>query len=256
MRSDFCAPPLRYTAIESRAFVEFGAFFAAQPLLATAPRGDGGPVLVLPGFLAGDASTVPMRRYLRRLGHAAHGWGQGRNWGPAPDTRASLRRRILQLTESSGAPVALVGWSLGGIYARHLAKVFPDRVRQVVTLASPFRMRNGDRSRVSDVYRAAAGHHHADFTPMGGDYDLGVPATSIYTKTDGVVDWRACLDRPGPQAENVQVKASHFGIGHNPAALYVVADRLAQPADAWRHFEPPSWLTKLVTASNGSPASG
>ncbi len=242
MPSRFQPPPLRYTALEPRALLELGAFFAARPLLRSAPRGDGRPVLVLPGFMAGDESTIAMRRYLRKLGHDATGWNLGRNWGPSPATRSALRRRVLQIAETSGERVALVGWSLGGIYARHLAKLYPQRVRQVVTLASPFRMSNGDRSRVSQVYRVTAGHHHADFTPMGGDEPLDAPATSIYTKTDGVVDWRACLDRPGPRAENVEVNASHFGIGHHPAALYVIADRLALPDDDWRPFEPPAWM--------------
>lgn len=246
MRAEFRPPPLRYTALEPRALLELGAYLAARPLLRRAPRGAGRPVLVLPGFMAGDESTIAMRRYLRKLRHDAVGWGQGRNWGPSPATRSGLRRRVLQLSETRGQPVALVGWSLGGIYARHLARLFPDRVGQVVTLASPFRMSNGDSSRVSQVYRVTAGHHHADFTPMGGDDVLDVPATSIYTKTDGVVDWRACLDRPGPHTENVAVNASHFGIGHHPAALYVIADRLAQPDGDWRPFEPPGWLRGWV----------
>lgn len=247
MPPQFRAPSLLLTAAESRAFLEFGAMLAARPLLARAARGDNRPVVVLPGFLAGDVSTRPMRRFLENLGHDVHGWGLGRNWGPSPGARAGLRQRVLQVTERTGQPAALVGWSLGGIYARHLAKLFPDRVRQVVTLASPFRMSKGDRSRVSEVYRAAAGHHHVDFTPMGGDYDLGVPATSLFTKTDGVIDWRACLDRPGPEAENIEVRASHFGIGYNPVALFVLADRLAQNG-AWQPFRPPPWMDKLVSA--------
>lgn len=242
MPPPFHPPPLRYTAAEGRAVAEYWTSVAAWPLLGRAPRGRGEPVLVLPGFLAGDASTLPIRRHLRRLGHDAAGWGQGRNWGPSPGTRAAMRRRVLQVTESAGAPVALVGWSLGGIYARHLAALYPDRVRMVVTLASPFRMSNGDRSRVSEVYRATAGHHHADFTPLGGDRPLPMPATSIYSKTDGIVDWRACLDRPGPTAENVEIPSSHFGIGHHPLALYVMADRLAQRPGEWAPFDPRRWM--------------
>ncbi len=236
VRSTFRAPPLRYTALEPRAILELGAFVAARPWLARAPRGDGRPVFVLPGFMAGDGSTLAMRRYLARLGHDTYGWEQGRNWGPSPATRAALRRRLLEIHRATGEPVAIVGWSLGGIYARHLAHVFADQVRQVVTLASPFRMSNGDRSRVSAAYQAAAGRHHADFTPLGGDFQLAVPATSIYSRTDGVVDWRACLDIPGPTAENVEVNASHFGMGHHPQALLVIADRLAQPPGEWAPF--------------------
>src|SRR5882724_10287436 len=126
-------------ALEGRAWLEFAALLPALPLLARAPRGDGHPVLVLPGWLASDRTTRPLRWFLRDRGYHAHGWKLGRNHGPDAETVAGLGRRFLALRDRHRRRLTLVGWSLGGIYARELARRFPDDVRQVITLASPFR---------------------------------------------------------------------------------------------------------------------
>jgi hypothetical protein len=209
---------------ELRAVPEFGAFLATSPVLALAARGDGHPVLVLPGLGGDDRSTTLLRGYLRYLGYHVHGWRLGTNQGPNERTTSGLAARLDGLSERHGQPISLVGWSLGGVYARALARRSPRSVRVVVTLGSPLRD--------SSLSRGA----------------LRVPATSIYSRTDAVVPYQYSLDDPGPQRENVEVRGSHLGLGHNPAVLWVVADRLAQPVGAWAPFRPPVMLRRLFPA--------
>lgn len=222
---------------------ELGAVAAASPLLRTLGRGDEHPVLILPGFLAGDPSTLPLRSVLRGQGYWVHGWQLGRNLGPTDEIVTGLIDRLSTLYERHDRPVSLVGWSLGGIYARRLARRFPHMVRQVITLGSPFRIDpERDRSAVSALYdRMRPTHVKAvDGDLPGGDAGmLTVPATSIYTRTDGVVRWWQCLESIGDQRENIEVRGSHSGLGFNPAAIYAISDRLARPADEWKPFRAP-----------------
>jgi pimeloyl-ACP methyl ester carboxylesterase len=224
--------------LEGRAIPELGAFFAAYPLLATAPRGDGHPVLVLPGLVTSDRSTGPIRTYLSGQGYEAYGWELGRNYGLLPGFERRMLERVRHLADTHGRKVSLVGWSLGGIYARQLAKALPDLVRSVITLGSPFagdpRATNAWR-----VYEFTSGHKvDARDNHMGGDIASAppVPTTAIYSRTDGICAWQGCLEQPGPLAENIEVTGSHCGLGHNPAAVYAVADRLAQPEGSFTPF--------------------
>src|ERR1700746_2565196 len=132
-------PPSRTLMfLEGRAINEFGAFLGALPLLSLAPYGDGHPVLVLPGLIASDLSTQPLRVFLRTRGYAVSGWGQGRNFGPRPGVQDAMSELLEETNDLYGRKVSLIGWSLGGIYARQLAKMMPERVRSVITLGSPF----------------------------------------------------------------------------------------------------------------------
>src|SRR5918998_641019 len=133
-------PTLVRVLLESRAVLEFGAFAASAPALQLAPKGDGHPVLVLPGLAASDESTRPLRWFLRSRGYHTHGWRLGRNTGPSDRIRKGLRDRVRGIADQHGRPISLVGWSLGGIYAREIARLAPDAVRQVITLGSPFRL--------------------------------------------------------------------------------------------------------------------
>ncbi|MGI8794678.1 MAG: esterase/lipase family protein [Acidimicrobiales bacterium] len=245
-RTDAPAPWLML--LESRALFELGAISAASPLLRFAGRGDRHPVLVLPGFTADDRSTAPLRRVLRSQGYWTHGWRLGRNIGPTQRIVEGMVERLMLLHERHGRPVSIVGWSLGGIFARELARMQPEAVRQVITLGSPFRMTDQDRSTASALYERMSDLHAIDLTEVGAESDrepLTVPATAIYTKTDGVVRWWQCLEAEGPQRENIEVLGSHSGLGFNPSVVFAVSDRLAQPADDWRPFRSPLLLRRF-----------
>jgi pimeloyl-ACP methyl ester carboxylesterase len=224
---------------EPRALFEFNSSLLFSPLLMQAPRGDGHPVLALPGFLASDLSMAPMRRYLKELGYNAHAWNMGRNLGGVMSKRGALRDLLRRTFEATGRKVSLVGWSLGGVYARDLALHSPEMVRCVITLGSPFA---GDirATNATWLYELLSGEK-ADDVPdireaIAGD--MPVPTTSIYSRADGIAHWRTSLLRPSATSENIEVLlASHLGLGVNPAALWAVANRLAQPEGEFVPFD-------------------
>jgi pimeloyl-ACP methyl ester carboxylesterase len=239
-RSDALKPPSPLLLLsEGRGLNEFAASLALAPLFRLAPRGDGHPVLTLPGFMAGDISTLLMRRYLRALGFRAEGWELGRNVGGFYRMREVLRARVVRLRNETGAKVSLIGWSLGGVFARDLALSLPEAVRSVITLGSPF-ARELQATHARQLYEKVTGEKAAEARPadlaaIAGD--LPVPATSIYTKTDGVVNWRCSLARESAQSENIEILlSSHVGLGGNPAALWAIADRLAQKQGEFKPF--------------------
>jgi pimeloyl-ACP methyl ester carboxylesterase len=239
-----------YLTEAPRATADYGLYLATLPLLRALPTGDEQPVLVLPGLLTDDLSTRPLRRTLRGLGHRVHGWGLGRNIGPTRSAVSGMRARLDRLSQRYGRPVTLVGWSLGGVFARDLARRTPGSVRQVITLGSPFRMANTDQSRAHRAFERYS-HLHVErlALPLEGDRGpLPMPSTSIYSRYDGIVHWQTCLESPGARAENIAVHASHLGLGHHPAVLYAVADRLAQADGAWRPFRAPLALRPLFPA--------
>jgi len=233
------APGLGLLLAEVRGILEFNASLVLSPLLMQAPRGDGHPVLALPGFLASDLSMLPIRRYLRELGYDAHAWRIGRNTGGINRMRGALLDRLGEIHAASGRKVSIVGWSLGGVYARDLALRAPEMVRYVVTLASPF-ANDVRATNATWLYEALSGETVGDdpqfLEKIAGD--LPVPTTAIYSRADGVVNWRTCRLRPSDTAENIEVHlASHIGIGVNPAALWAVADRLAQAEGQFHQFD-------------------
>jgi pimeloyl-ACP methyl ester carboxylesterase len=196
-------------------------------------------VLVFPGLTASDGSTLPLRTYLKQLGYDVSGWNQGYNFGPRAGVLEAAREQILETVRNTGQPVSLIGWSLGGVYARELAKALPDQVRCVITLGTPFS--GGPAStNASRLYELAAGHRIADVQKA---FDLPcappVPTTSIYSRTDGVVAWQASIqaaDSAQPDTENIEVFASHIGLGVNPSAWWAIADRLSQRPYQWKPF--------------------
>lgn len=237
------APRAIYTALEARAALEYSTWRVARPLLKNLPDGDGHPVLVLPGFTANDRSTVQLRWMLRSLGYRTYGWKLGPNLGPTRHILGGLDERLAAIDRrEEGRPISLVGWSLGGIFARELARNNPQKVRQVITMGSPIRMAPGDRSAASGVWDSLESLHDPEAVAAMSNVDrfpLPVPTTSIYTRSDGIVHWRTCLETKGPIAENVEVFGSHCGLGFNLSVAVVVADRLAQPEGQWRRFRPP-----------------
>lgn len=231
-------PGLLLLVAEARGIFELNASLLLSPLLLAAPRGDGHPVLTLPGFLASDLSMAPMRRYLGKLGYDTHAWRMGRNTGGVARMRGALRDRLRTVFAVTGRKVSIVGWSLGGVYARDLALQAPEMVRYVVTLGSPFandvRATNATR-----LYETLSGETVDQYSELSNAIasDLPVPTSAIYSKADGVVNWRTSCVRPSATAENIEVYfASHVGLGVNPAALWAVADRLAQAEGQFHQF--------------------
>jgi pimeloyl-ACP methyl ester carboxylesterase len=241
--------PLRL-ALEARAPWEHGAMIAAGPLLSLAPRGDGHPVLVLPLMLGSDLSTLPLRGFLRGRGYAASAWEQGINLGPTSGVFDACVERLGALRREHGRAVSLIGWSLGGLFARALALELPDHVRQVISLGTPISA-DPPPAALWRMYEQATGQ------PMGLpshlsalDRPLPVPATAIYSRSDGIVPWRESLEPAGPRAESIEIESSHLGLGAHPLALYAIADRLAQPEGAWRPFTPQAPLSLLYPDPN------
>ena len=230
-----------YLSEPSRAVADLGLYLAARPMLQHLPHGDGHPVLVLPGLLADDMSTRILRTTLRHLGYRVHGWRLGRNIGPTAACVTGMRDRIDDLHARYERPISLIGWSLGGIFARDIARRTPDSVRQVITLGSPFRLERHSQTRATRAFDRFAHLHveHRELPLESEGCPLPVPSTSIYSHLDGIVHWQTCLDLPGEHCENIAVMASHLGLGHHPAALYAIADRLAQPEGTWTPFRPP-----------------
>jgi pimeloyl-ACP methyl ester carboxylesterase len=239
-----------------RALGELVWLQAARPLLARAPRGDGHPVLVLPGLAADDRSTVPLRRFLRGLGYRVHGWRLGANV-PSRDMVGRLRDRLARLHAQDSRPMSIVGWSLGGIYAREIARTSPETVRAVITLGSPFRPVPGQESHAAPLARALAGLGGTDrrrtWSP-GDDRPLPVPSTSVFSPTDGIVPWQACVNAGSGPHETIEVMGSHVGLGHHPAVLLVVADRLAQPAGHWQPMRIPAPWRPFLRHHTTDPA--
>ena len=231
------APGPFLLALEWRAPWEYGASIASLPLLKTAARGDGHPVLVFPGLAASDFSTVPLRRFLKDRGYAPHRWRLGMNLGPRPGVISAALERLRELRARHGRKVSLIGWSLGGVYARELAKLAPDDVRLVITLGSPF-TGNPKATNAVRFYELASGQKLGDRHLYADLHEAPpVPTTSIFSRTDGVVAWQCSVQAPGPQTENIEVQASHVGMGLNPMTWFAIADRLAQPEDGWKPFE-------------------
>lgn len=231
------APGFLQLALEARAPFELWASILGFPILKQVQKGDGQPVVVFPGLAAGDLSTFPMRRFFDHLGYPSYGWEQGLNAGPRDGVLAACRQRIVDIHAKHGRPVSLVGWSLGGLYAREMAKLLPGRVRQVITLGSPF-AGNARATHAWRLFEMLSGHHANDPQLQKRLRTApNVPTTSIFSKSDGVVAWQCSVQSGGKQTENIEVLASHFGIGMNPCSLFALADRLAQPEGRWQPFQ-------------------
>jgi pimeloyl-ACP methyl ester carboxylesterase len=227
-----------------RTLLEMSALSLAWPLLRGLKRGDGHPVMLLPGFLASDQSTVVLRRYLKRMGYVPVGWDLGRNTGQFDIMANRLPEVFLDLVEKTGEKISLVGQSLGGVFARELARLYPDHVRQVVALGSPIRMDKSDAvaSIVSRMFEESTGMTPDEMRDalefFGESESPPVPMTAIYSKADGVVHWEGCMEKEEDSiTQNIRVCGSHCGMAFNPAIYHIIADRLAQPVDGWEKYQ-------------------
>jgi pimeloyl-ACP methyl ester carboxylesterase len=219
-----------------RALLEYYATLATLPILRSAPRGDGHSVLIFPGLAASDASTLTLREFIRAQGYNAHEWGLGLNLGPREGVLDACLHRVKKLRTESGGKVSLIGWSLGGIYAREMAKLAAEDVRCVITLGTPF-TGSPKATNAWRVYELASGERIDTMDDRQFESPPPVPTTSIFSRTDGVVAWQCSLERETSRVENIEVEASHIGLGAHPAVIYAIADRLAQPEGAWTKFD-------------------
>jgi pimeloyl-ACP methyl ester carboxylesterase len=236
-----------YLTEPARGLADLAVLPLAAGWLAAAPRGDGHGVLVLPGLLASDMSTALLRRYLSWLGYEVHGWQLGRNVGPTEYVLDEMPRELGELARSTGGPVSVIGWSLGGIYARELARDHPGQVRRVITLGCPFALTDPRQSRADGVYRRHSFEHAGTRIPTREQIaePITVPSTAVYSRRDGIVSWQTCIEAETALHENVEVRCGHLGFGVDPATLWLIADRLAIPAAQHRPFRPTALLRTL-----------
>lgn len=224
--------------MEARAPWELAALMAVSPWLRKMPAGDGHPVIVFPGLGASDLSTLTIRNFVQGQGYTPYRWELGFNLGPRPGVLQRIRALIDEVYQRHQEKVSLVGWSLGGIYAREMAKEVPDRVRCVVTLGTPF----AGHPRATNAWRffemVSGQQSHDEEVLERIRQPPPVPTTSIYSKTDGIVAWACSINPPQHRhTENIEVHASHIGMGMNPIALYAIADRLRQDPAHWQRFD-------------------
>ena len=237
------SPPSTLLALAEgwRALLEASMLIPSMPFLRNMPRGDGHPVYLMPGFMADNQSTAMLHRWLGNLGYDAIPWGFGRNLGPRGILMERLIATVRDIAREHGRSVSLVGQSLGGVFAREIAKVIPKQIRQVITLGSPFRLTdtNGIAPAVMRVFETATGEKADDLKRSMGDISspAPVPSTAIYSRTDGIASWKTCIEEETSYTDNVEIYGSHCGMGFNPTVYYVIGDRLAQPAEKWRKFE-------------------
>lgn len=224
------APSLGLLLAESRVAWEAVRFLREARRLDHLPRGDGHPVLLIPGFGADERLMRPLRTALSRLGYDAKDWGLGRNLGMRSTIRTALAERLASMASSSGRKVSIIGWSLGGVFARELARATPERVRGVITLGSPIN-RRPDANNMMTLVRLANGGRAPRIDREGFERRRiapPVPCTAIYSRGDGIVAWEACMEEPASNTRNVEVRGSHFGLVVNLEVLAVIARVLSE----------------------------
>ncbi|MDE2303029.1 MAG: alpha/beta hydrolase [Sphingomonadales bacterium] len=214
------APRLPLLLAELRGLAPRRAQPAARP--ARCPQ----PVMLLPGFGSHPARMRAMLLSLDAAGHRMHEWGLGFNFGPTPENFAFLLKRLTNLARAEGEPVALVGWSLGGLFARELAKRRPEAVRKVITMGTPF---SGDR-RANNAWRAyqAITGHAVDEPPIAGDFAVKppVPTIALWSPRDGIVSPRSAAGWPGERDRAVALRCHHLGFAGDPAVIAAVLEQL------------------------------
>lgn len=245
------APRLLWTLTEPRAVIDLAAFYAARSRLKKLPKGDGHPVLVVPGFLSNDGATLLLRKLLRDLGYRTYGWGQGANHNINDEVIDRVTAKLKRVYVRNGhRKVSLIGWSLGGVVARELAKQNPDIVRGVITLGSPV-SGQFEHTPAYKIYKSMNGN------PSDEDLEFyltikdppPVPSTSVYSKSDGIIAWQHSLQIETPIAENIEINVGHFGMAVSPIVMKILANRLAQPEGEWEKYSAKPKAKKKTKAS-------
>ncbi|OHC62796.1 MAG: hypothetical protein A2045_08935 [Rhodocyclales bacterium GWA2_65_20] len=257
------SPRALNSILEPRALLEMALLPASLPLLLQAPRGDGHPVLLLPGFLADEKSLIALKLFLQSKGYAVHTWGLGRNLGFRSKHASALPQKIRYLHHIAGRKVSLVGWSLGGVFSLYGAESTLECVRSIITLGSPVSVdAAGSQSppAIKALYRlvshrlgAAAHVMQPRAKTLREQRRLSVPTSCLYSLGDGVVPpQEATIDGDPAFHENIQVPGSHLGLGFNGIVLAIVADRLAQPENDWQPFHPQRMLGRVWHMISGA----
>lgn len=230
-----------------RALLELGSYLPYRMLNNIPKNGDGHPVLILPGFLASDFSTIPLRSFIHKLGYSVHGWGQGRNLASEKYVDLLLDK-VDMIYDKHKMKISLIGWSLGGIYARQIGKAKPNKIRQIITMGSPFKgvVHSNNAKWIYDLLTKGDGLSSIDPALIADiPNPAPVPTTAIYSKQDGVVPWQYCMEEQENEIhQNIEVSGSHLGLGVNHQVLEIVADRLTHQEEDWEHFVPEKSLYK------------
>ncbi len=232
-----------------RAVMELGWYVPYRFFNKLEGVGDGHPVLILPGFLASDYSTIPLRSFIHKLGYKVYGWGEGRNYAHG-DYVDMLKQKIDRIYQKHKEPITIIGWSLGGIYARQLAKHSPAIIRQLIVMGSPFKglyhANNAtwmyDLLKKSKIVTEEIEQEVLDDIPLPAP----VPTTAIFSKEDGVVPWELCLEEEDNWHQNIQVRGSHLGLGVNPLVLQIISNRLTYEKANWEYFETSNLVEDLL----------
>ena len=223
----------------ARASIEYGLNIPYSIFNEHKNTGDGHPVLVLPGFMTTDYSTRPLRRFIEKCGYTSYGWELGRNYAKEQFID-DLVLRIEELYVEHKQKISLIGWSLGGIYARQLAKERPNLIRQIITLGSPFKSVHRPNHALWMYKILTNGQGVKSVDPeLLADIPLPapVPTTAIYSKQDGIVPWGVCIEDEDEIHENIEVMGSHIGLGVNNTVLDIIADRLKYSMENWVHYK-------------------
>jgi len=223
---------------DTRFIFEMGEYLLSLPELKSKHTGNNDIILVLPGFLTGDFCTSPMRTFLNSIGFNAKGWNLGINMGPTNEVMAGVTDRIKYLNDKYGKQISIVGWSLGGIYAREISKRIPDSIKQVITLGTPF---NGLNASNIIEYFEENGINGLDTLTPNAVNQLHVsppmPYMSIYSKSDELIHWKSCVvNDHSSMSESFEIDSSHFGLCHNPSTIDIVANRLSQDIENWKPY--------------------
>lgn len=207
----------------------------------TSKPGDGHAVVIFPGLGANGGSVATLRKHCRSLGYDAFDWGQGFNTGPRGDLDAwlhALKSKVVDLLAGHTQPATLIGWSLGGLYAREIGKLMAGRVRQVITIGTPFNA-EADHTNVGWLFRLLSGRSAAMDPALSRRLRTPPPlrTTSIFSRSDGFVAWQTCRHhKRSSLVHDIEVDGSHIGMGWNRDVLAAVEDRLGQQLGAWRRY--------------------